>query len=272
MAKSDAHRSWYRIALANGQVVAASGEHMGEAVAAAEQHGKSFAAAVAQADATPIGDSVGKQQVLTTSETVAPTTFHLPPGALPQLGNPVASRRGWIERPGPLYVVEIQTDADHLVDLYLGLLERVPAADNLEIKLMPHFEDVGTSDVWLTSRVNGKKILRFLDDHDEELFGNGHLEIGIYVRSHKATLRLTEHKTVAWIADDRALAGDVTRWLKELDVPQVAELPTVGSVPHFHYRGVKSRGRKALAELLFRQRLRRVARVDDAARAPETAG
>ncbi len=262
MARAAIHRSWYRVALGNGQIVAASGEHLGQAIAAAEHHAKSFAVAVAQADATPLGESVGKEAVVATDERIPATTFVPPPGALPTLGHEVALRRGWIERPSDsLFVIEAQTDAAHLVDLYLGLVERVPSADNLEIRLLPHFEDTGTTDVWLTSRVNAQKILRFLDDRDEELFGNGHLEISVYVRSAKATLRLTEHKTVAWIADDRALAGDVTRWLKELAVPHVDTLPTVAGVPHFHFRGAKSRDRKKLAEELFRYRLRRVAKV-----------
>lgn len=270
MAKAVVHRSWYKVALGNGQVVAASGAHLGEAIAAAEAHGKSFATAAAQTDAAPIGESVGKSGAVATSDTAPAQTFHAPPGALPALGSSVASRRGWIERAQEnLFVVEAQTDADHLVDLYLGLIERVPAADNLEIKLMPHFDDAGHAEVWLTSRVNADKIIRFLDDRDEELFGNGHIEIGVYVRSHKATLRLTEHKTVAWISDDRALAGDVTKWLEELKVPRVTELPIVSSVPHVHYRGAKSRDRAELIKELYRQRLRRV---DLPRRKPDTAG
>ena len=270
MGRAAVHRTWFRVALGNGQVVAASGEHLGQAIAAAEQHAKSFAVAVAQADATPLGESVGKQAVVATTEVVAATSFAPPPGVLRALGTELALRRGWVERPSDgLFVIEAQTDAAHLVDLYLGLVERVPSADNLEIRVLPHFEDTGTTDVWLTSRVNAQKILRFLDDHDAELFGNGHVEISVYVRSHRATLRLTEHKTVAWIADDRALAGDVAKWLKELAVPLVEALPTVASVPHFHYRGAKSRDRKKLGEELYRQRLRRV---DKVPAARDTAG
>ena len=291
MAKA-VHRSWFKVALGNGQVVAASGEHLGQAVAAAEQHAKSHAIAVARTEDAPLGESLGKQTIVATTDTVTPSSFALPPGVLPALGHEgQAIARGWIERDvsgarsapeggrGSIerpqdkhFVIEAQTDAAHVIDAYLGLVERVPAADNLEVKLLPHFEDTGATDVYLTSRVNAQKILRFLDDYDEELFGNGHIEVSVYVRSHKATLRLTEHKTVAWIADDRALAGDVTRWLKELDVPRVEVLPTVAGVPHFHYRGAKSRGRKALADELYRQRLRRVGTVRPATGPRDTAG
>ena len=133
--------------------------------------------------------------------------------------------------------------------------------------MLDHFESAATTDVWLTSRVNARKIIRFLDDHDAELFGNGHLELSIYVRSHKATLRLTEHKTVVWLAEEGALETEVKTWLGELHVPAVPELVTVSRGPHFHYRPAKSRDRKKLSEELYRQRLRKVDALKTSARA-----
>ncbi len=78
------------------------------------------------------------------------------------------------------------------------------------------------------------------------------------MREHKATLRLTEHKTVVWLAEGNALAREVAGWLGELAIPPAAELVTVASAPHFHARPSKSRDRKKLGEELFKQRLRRV--------------
>ena len=138
--------------------------------------------------------------------------------------------------------------------------------------MLDHFEDAGASDVWLTSRIDARKILRFLDDHDEELIGNGHLELSVYVRKHKATLRLTEHKTVVWLAEDRALEDEVGRWLGELELPRASELVTVRDAPHFHYRPARSRDRKKLGEELYRQRLRRVDSVKRVPRVTDTAG
>lgn len=278
MTKPVTTRTWYRVALARPgapQLVAASGEHMGQAIAEAEEHVRGswpIAVETAAAEQIPLGESVGKGHVVPLGE--APpelSTFHWPVGVLPALSAGAAftgAGRGWLVRPDPkLLVIEAQTDAEHLTDLFLGLIERLPAADNLEVRLQDHFEDATTSDVWLTSRVNAKKILRFLDDHDVELLGNGHLELSVYVRSHKATLRLTEHKTVVWLAEERALEADVAKWLRELDVPHVDKLVTVRDGSHFHYRPLKSRDRKKLGEELYRQRLRKVATV-----ARDTAG
>jgi len=286
-------RTWYRIALARASgaplLVAAAGEHLGVAVAAAEHHVSgawAIAAELATADQVPLGESVGRHQVATLDEAApgpeadAPT-FRWPSGVLPRLGRTEGvhgARRGYVIHPAEpgnpadkLLAIEAQTDGEHLVDLFLGLIERLPSADNLEVRLLDHFEDVGQTDVWLTSRVNAKKILQFLDDFDVELIGNGHVELSVYVRAHRATLRLTEHKTVVWLAEERALEAEVTGWLRELGVPRIsapASLVTAAAAPHFHYRPAKSRDRKKLGQELYRQRLRRV---DVVERGPEAA-
>jgi hypothetical protein len=255
-------RTWYRIALANpSRLVAASGEHMGEAIAAAEREVPgSFAIAVEQAigNEIPLGESVGKGHVVMLGDGPELPVFHWPVGVLPALAGSTAAHRGWTTRTDDLLVMEAQTDREHLTDLFLGVLERLPSADNLEVRLLDHFEDLDLTDVWLTSRVNAKKILRFLDEHDVELIDNGHVELSIYVRAHKATWRLTEHKTVVWLAENRALEADVERWFHELGVPRVDELVTVRDMPHSHYRAAKSHDRKRLSEELYRQRLRKV--------------
>lgn len=271
-------RTWYRIALAqpNGAstLVAAEGAHLGAAIAAAEQHvrgARAIAAEVARGDRVPLGESVGKQHVVALGDAPDVQGFHWPVGVLPQLGATgavAAARRGWVVHPDPkLLVIEAQTDAAHVVDLFLGMVERLPSGDNLEVRVLDHFEDTGATDVWLTARVNANKIVSFLDDHEGDLVHNGHVELSVYVRAHQATLRLTEHKTVVWIADDRALERDVTRWLGELEVPRADALTRLVEVPHFHYRLARSRDRKKLGEQLYRQRLRRVDTIP--ARAPE---
>jgi hypothetical protein len=261
-------RTWYRIALARANqpavLVAASGEHMGVAIANARDHVPGswpVAAELATGDAIPLGESVGKGAVVDLGEIADVGTFRWPSGVLPKLGATsavAAARPGWVIRPDSLLVIEAQVDDEHIIDTYLGIIERLPSADNLEVRILDHFEDAHVTDVWLTARVNARKILRFLDDYDVEVIGNGHLELSVYVRSHKATLRLTEHKTVVWLAEDRALEAEMTKWLGELGVPRAESLVTVYSGPHFHYRPAKSRDRKKLGEELYRQRLRRV--------------
>ncbi len=270
MASAPVNKTWYRIAVGReGQpavLLAAQGEHLGIALAAAEHHvgsgARALAVEVAPGNEVPLGESVGKHHVVELGASDEVFGFAWPPGVLPQLGHTqriALARAGFAEYPEPkLFIVEAQVAGDKLIDTFLGMIERLPTADNLEIRVLDHFEDRGQTDVWLTSRVNAKKILSFLDDHDDELITNGHVQISIYIRKHKATLRLTEHKAVVWIAEERELAADVARWFKELAVPRIDKLERITSVPHFHFRGAKSKDRKKLAEELFRQRLRRV--------------
>lgn len=274
--KADETRTWYRLAMARSgkaaSLVAAEGEHLGVAIAAAKKYlgddAYAIACDVAKGDDVPLGESVGKQRVVeqgATADAGIRDGLRWPAGVLPQLGHAAelaGARRGWTRVPhDSLFVVEAQTDHEHLVDLFLGMIERLPAGDNLEVRVLDHFDGAGRTDVWLTSRVNGKKILAFLDDYDTELVDNGHVELSVYVREKRATLRLTEHKTVVWLADDDSMANEVTAWLSALEVPRVDSLVRVASVPHFHWRGAKTRGRKKLGDELFKQRLRRVDKV-----------
>lgn len=258
--------SWYRIATATPDqethLVLASGEHLGEAIKKAEQTG-GYAIAVdpATTEEIPLGESVGKGEVVALGP--APThlaAFEWPRGVLPATTGGVSHPQvGWIERTGEqLAVIEAQPDRANAIDVFLSIIERLPSADNLEVRILPGFDNAATTDVWLTSRVNAKKIIRLLDDHDVELFGNGWLELGVYVRAHKGTLRFTANKTVVWVAEERRLVGDVTQWLTELKVPPLPSLVTIDEGQHHRYRPAGTRNRVKLGDELYRQRLRRV--------------
>jgi hypothetical protein len=271
---------WYRIALlfpdGSRGLVAAEGEHLGDAIAAAEKHPKGSRAlavdVLADAD-IPLGESVGKERVVALGPLAAEApALRWPLGVMPKLASTLPGPRcAFARHPGPTaggVVLEAETDAEHLVDLYLGLIEKLPSANNLEVRVMDHFEAAEQTEIWLSKPTDAKSVLRFLDDHEEDFIANGHVELSVYLRAHKATLRLTEHKTVVFIADDRALEADVSTWMGELGCARMDKLTTIAAGPHFHYRPAGTRNRVKLAELLTRQRLRRV----DVLRAPLTAG
>jgi hypothetical protein len=263
-------RTWFRIALAldgdRPTLVAAAGGSLGEALAAARKSAPTawpVAAARIAEDAIPLGESVGRSGVVELGAAPEGTpTFRWPAGVLPALGPGAAVGRigHTARRADGLSVIEAQTDHGHLHELFLAMVERIPSADNLEVRVLEHFDGgaPATTDVWLTSRIDGNKIIRFLDDHEDELIGNGHVELAVYAREARGTLRLTEHKTVAWVAEDPAHDEVIARSFARLGLPEIEVLPTVAGGPHFHFRGAKSRSRKALGDHLYRQRLRRV--------------
>src|SRR5579863_6616917 len=110
-------RHWYRVALAQpsgpGRLVAASGEHLGQAIAEAERAVPgAWATAIEPATGgeVPLGDSVGKGHHVDLGELAeSPPAFRWPTGILPAIaGAPALAevRRGFVERAAdPLFVI-----------------------------------------------------------------------------------------------------------------------------------------------------------------------
>lgn len=271
-------RVWYQLALApaagssTGTLVTAAGNHLGEALAeVARSHPKRVVLAARRATSAPLGESVGKSRPV--SDATEPISFpatwlHWPDGVLPDvaaLASLTGAGPGYVVHDEPdLVVIEAQVAADQVVDLFLGLLERLPVVDNLELRLMHHFDEAEHTEVWLSPRIGGKRILRFLDAHERELIGSGAVELAVYARQEQSTLRLTEHKTVLFTSRELATSARTTKALLALGVRPVASLVALAQVPHFHYRPGGSKDRAALGKYLEKQRMRLVDRLDPA--------
>jgi hypothetical protein len=266
------NRAWYRVALAHDDgpptLVVAPGEHLGAAIATAASRFKSswpVAVAPAAPDEVPLGESVGKG-VVVDKGTAVELPGNLPPwptGIIPSLSVPAHRlaqvQPGWIRHPDEsLLVMEAQVTGAAVTDTFLGLVEKLPVADNLEVKVLDHHDGGGKTEVWLSPRLDVKKAIRFLDDHDAELIENGHVEISIYLRQEKSTLRLTEHKTIVWLSDDTTTAERAASSFADLGIPAAAELVFLEDAPHFHYRPTRSSARPRLIARLSSLKLRRV--------------
>jgi len=266
--------AWYRIALAGVQasgpiVVVAPGEHLGAAIdVAVRRVGKAAwpaAAAPAAGPDVPLGESVGKGVVVERgpAPSTALASFRWPTGLLPSLDHAAAATaaavEGWVRRPvETIAVIEAQVTGDRTVETFLELVERLPAADNIEVKVFGHYDDAGATEVWLSPRLDVRRAIRFLDDHDVDLLANGHVEVSLYLRAEHSTLRLSEHKTLVWMSENEATLDRFAGWLSALDVPARPALATLADVDHFHYRPARTRPRARLVERLRRMRLRRV--------------
>jgi len=270
--------SWYRIAFAGAGtapvVVVAPGQHLGEALdIAAKRLGNdvhAIAAARASAGEVPLGESVGKGVVVERGPAPElPVGFRWPRGVLPAISDAArgaAAVEGWTPREAHgIGVVEVQVSGERVIEVFLDLIERLPVADNLEIKVHGHHDDAGVTEVWLSPHLDVKRAIHFLDDHDVELLENGHVDVSVYLRGERSTLRLTEHKTLVWMAEEPAHVHRFTGWLRELKIPARAELVTAADLDHFHYRPAKSSARGRLLDRLRRMRLRKVDAWSDAA-------
>lgn len=311
-------RAWYQLALAPSEVsggrgdiilVAAPGDHLGEAVAAAEKaHAKRAVVGARLCSAPPLGESVGRSRNVVEQKAevpLSPAAFRWPAGLLPELSVLEEGRPGGAGAPGAagvpeeapsgqarmgarggprtgyvvfqeagrgaapqgqggpgLHVIEAQVGGAALAETFLSWVERLPAADNLEVRLLHHFEDAGTTEVWLTPRVVVKQVLRFLDAQDKELIDNGFVELAIYLRKEQSTLRLTEHKTLEWTSYDPASIARSEKTLAELGIPKLEALVRAAEAPHFHLRPAGTKDRAGLTKLLGKLRMRVVDRLD----------
>ncbi|MEI2624888.1 MAG: hypothetical protein V9G23_13925 [Giesbergeria sp.] len=179
---------WYDCVIADPgklttRLVSTRGSHMGEAIARAEQ--KTGHVMAVGPGAAPIGESVGKSSVERGPGPVLPadaTTARWPRGVIPQWqpdttlrlpqlgyvihsGAPALTPTQERANSGPAVVVEVSCAAASAHDLWMSLVEQMPGVDNIEVRLLPQFGDVAHTDIWLTPRINGKKAIRFLDDH-----------------------------------------------------------------------------------------------------------
>ena len=253
---------------------------MGEAIARAEQkNGRVMAVGLG---ATPIGEAVGKSYIERGPGPSLPAdaaTARWPRGVIPEWQKEVAlqvPQLGYVVRSGGetatasptthsnkghVVVVEVACAADSVHDLWLSLVEQMPNVDNVEVRLQPQFQDVAHTDIWLTPRINGKKAIRFLDDHEADLSNNGLVEIAAYLRGSNSTMRLTEHKTIVWVSHTESTLADIQRWLTVAKVPKLTALPDIATIPHWHYRVDKSSTRERMEKRLLAMRLRRVDRI-----------
>ncbi len=262
---------WYDCVIAEPgklttRLVSTRGSHMGEAIARAEQ--KTGHVMAVGFGAAPIGESVGKALVDRGAGPTLPAdaaTLRWPRGFIPAWQPDTALRvpqLGYVLRSsGPTVVVEVTCASDSVHDLWLSLIEQMPGVDNVEIRLLPQFENSAYTDVWLTPRINGKKAIRFLDDHQADLSNNGLVEIAAYLRGSNSTMRLTEHKTIVWVSQTESTLADMQRWLTVAKVPKLGDLSDISVAPHWHYRVDKSSTRERMEKRLLAMRLKRVDRI-----------
>lgn len=296
-------RAWYQLALAPAPeagagssssgggpaapplgLVAAQGDHLGEAIAqAAKAYPQRAVLGARLCPTAPLGDSVGRSRSvveqspqlldeLLAEHASAPgapgeavslatsSAFPWPAGLVPDLsslGKLGAVAAGYVvEREPQGLAIEAQVEGGEVGEAFLGWIEQLPTADNLEVRLLHHFEERGQTEVWLTPRIGVKQILRFLDAHDRELIDNGLVELAVYLRKEGSTLRLTEHKTLLWTSTDPATLARCEKTLAGLGLSPIDPLVSLAAAPHFHFRPGGTRDRDALAKYLHKQRMR----------------
>jgi hypothetical protein len=244
-------------------------KHLGEAAALATKRGGQLAAA-APVEAEFIDEAAkaaaGAPQPIEASSATSSTSADrtLPwcfPRGLVQRWTGAAlapAQQGyWVHANPELTVVEAAMSKISVHQLWLALVEQLPSADNVEVRLLPEFGNTNQTEVWLTPRIDIKKIIRFLDDHQADISDNGLIEASVYVRHLRGTLKLTSHKTLLWVGQHKN-PDQVTAWFSNVGLTTLAQWRNPADIDHLHYRSAASSDRTRMTRRLKSMRLRLV--------------
>lgn len=101
--------------------------------------------------------------------------------------------------------VEVVVDRRRIEDLFFSLVEQLPAASALEVRICGHWDNTQRTGIWLSPDWNSKRtVIDYLTTRKTDLFYSGFVEIAVYCRPQKCTLRIDDHKTIAFYSDSKS--------------------------------------------------------------------
>jgi hypothetical protein len=145
-------------------------------------------------------------------------------------------RPGYILIPGhDVNGVKIVLDQRQFFDAFKTLFTAIPARDTLEIRIGGHW-NAGTTEVWIAPPdIHDETLYKFLLSNTDRPLNNGHIEIGIYCREAKTTLRVTDHKTVAYFSDDKKYL-DIIPTIEDMRIQHLDTAYSIDEgIHHCHY-------------------------------------
>ncbi len=158
------------------------------------------------------------------------------------------------------YSVTAVVDGRQVESFFFELIEGLPSADAIEIRVCGDYDDHGTDHVWLTPNFPRRDdLVAYLDERRNQLLRNGFVEVAVYARNERSTLRLTEHKTIDLLADDESWANEFECMIRNSGLHPAKALQSLErEYVHYHYRPRKSSSRDELESMLKRDGLRKV--------------
>ncbi len=150
------------------------------------------------------------------------------------------------------FSVEVVVDRRRLVDTFYSLLEWLPSANALEVRIHGSWDNSRRTDIWLSPEWDSGKVIReYIEDRKVDLIMNGFVELGVNCREEEATLRLTDHKMISFYAQDMRYVDSCISKLEEMCfVPVESALMIQYGMHHFHYLPPDSHDRASLIAAL----------------------
>lgn len=144
--------------------------------------------------------------------------------------------------------VEVVVDRRRLLDTFFSLLRWLPSASAIEVRIRGHWDNTHKTGIWLSPDWDSHEvILKYIDDRQPDLLMSGYVDIAIYCRPERATLRLTHHKTIVFLADNRTGVGRCVSKIQDLGFSPIESALMIGrGFCHYHYRLPNSHDRASL--------------------------
>jgi len=148
--------------------------------------------------------------------------------------------------------VEVVVDRRRLESLFFSLVEKLPSASALEVRICGHWDNTQRTGIWLSPDWNSKRtVIDYLTTRKTDLFYSGFVEIAVYCRPQKCTLRIDDHKMIAFYSDSKKYLSEFVSNIERLGIQRHAPFLTIArGFHHYHYRPTNSLDRIELVEAL----------------------
>lgn len=147
-------------------------------------------------------------------------------------------REGYFEEHSEnLFSITVIIDGRNFYERIKNIFEILPSKDGLEINIKSHWNNRNKTEVWLAGpNYKDARILDFIIDNRTHLLDNGGIELAIYSRKEKTTLRITDHKLIRYYADDEKYINLFNSGVQRLGLSNLEKKRIISDdYHHYHY-------------------------------------
>lgn len=142
-----------------------------------------------------------------------------------------------------LHSVTVVVDGRRVIEISQSIVNILPSKDGLEIQIKNHWNDQNVTEVWLAKpEFTGDAILQFLLTNEKDLISNGGVEIAVYSRKEKTTLRFTDHKIFRYYSKDKSYLDSFVKGVAMLEFSELQKGRNIAHKYHHHHFTPKGAG------------------------------
>ncbi len=163
------------------------------------------------------------------------------------------------------FSINVVIDGRNFHEKVIKIFNTLPSKDGFEIDIKNHWNNKDISEIWLADPTfKNDKILSYIFNNQDGLINNGGIEIAIYCRKEKATLRITDHKIVNFYAGDMTLIDTFEENLQKLGLSKLKKKRMLSrKYHHYHYCPLESLSADSFKQQLESDNFKKVDEVNE---------